>query len=207
VKDAAPFLGVKMADVRACVHAWHRDEVDGVVALGDQVELALALFDGASTEEKLAGTLLIEEILIPAGAVDCASVDRFATLFAPGRIDDWNVCDWFCVKVLGRLVRDHGVACGQRIGAWRDAENVWQARASLVPFVKVAGDRDHHPAVEASCAVLIRRPERFAKTAVGWALREVSRHDPAFVRRLLAEHGEHFSRESRRNATKYLGGG
>jgi 3-methyladenine DNA glycosylase AlkD len=49
---------------------------------------------------------------------------------------------------------------------------------------------------------VIRRPERFAKTAVGWILREVSRNDPSFVRRVVTENIEHFSVESLNNAIK-----
>ena len=63
--------------------------------------MALALFEGAYTEEKLAGMLFIHEILLPLGAVDCTrDVDRFADLFDGGKICDWNTCDWFCVKVM-----------------------------------------------------------------------------------------------------------
>ena len=93
---------------------------------------------------------------------------------------------------------------GEVTVAWRDAENLWRARASVVAFVKVAPDRAYYPLVEASCAVVVARPERFAKTAVGWILREISRHEEDFVRRVLDEHIQYFSAESLKNATKYL---
>ncbi len=40
--------------------------------------------------------------------------------------------------------------------------------------------------------------------AVGWILREISRHDTAVVERFIAGHREHFSTEALRNALKYL---
>ena len=55
-----------------------------------------------------------------------------------------------------------------------------------------------------SCQVLIRREERFAKTAVGWVLRDISKYDPAFVMRVVEENLVHFSTESLRNALKYF---
>ena len=205
VKDSAPFLGVKMPTIRSIVHDWYGEQVEGKLDLAQQFDLALALFAGEYTEEKLAATLLLQEILLPQRAVNCASdIDRFAALFQDGWIYDWNTCDWFCVKVLGPLIEENGWECAAPIAAWRDAENLWQARASLVAFVKVAGDSAYYPAIAASCQALIRRPERFAKTAVGWILREISRHDEPFVRQALEENIQHFSPESLKNATKYF---
>jgi 3-methyladenine DNA glycosylase AlkD len=205
VKGSAPFLGVKMSVIRSLVHTWHTESVADKLEDEEQRELALALFHQPHTEEKLAGMLFLQEILLPAGLIRCPrDVDRFAHLFASGVIHDWNVCDWFCVKVLGPLIENEGPPCAERIAAWRTAENLWQARASLVAFVKVADQRAYYPLVEESCRVLIRREERFAKTGVGWILRDISRHDEAFVRRVVDQSIRHFSPESLRNATKYF---
>ena len=206
VKDSAPFLGVKMALVRTEVHQWHQEHIEGKLALSEQLDLALVAFEGIYTEEKLAGILYLQEILLPAGALDYTQdTIRFASLFDEGLIYDWNVCDWFCIKVLGSLIEENGLDCADGIAGWRNAINLWRARASLVAFVPVAGDSDYYPAVEASCAVLIGRPERFAKTAVGWILREISRYDEAYVREILDANIQDFSVESLKNATKYFG--
>ncbi len=205
VKNSAPFLGVKMAATRAAVHHWHAQHVAGSLTLRQQMDLALALFQEKHTEEKLAGTLFLREILLPAGAVDRdRDLGRFADLFTSGAIYDWNVCDWFCVKVLGPLIAGGDAAWANPIAAWRDAANVWQARAALVAFVNVAENKTYYPLIEQSCSVLIRREERFAKTAVGWILREISRHDALFVDHVLVENIGYFSTESLKNATKYL---
>jgi 3-methyladenine DNA glycosylase AlkD len=50
---------------------------------------------------------------------------------------------------------------------------------------------------------LLRRDERFAKTAVGWILREISKYDSAKVTAFVGEHLLYFSVESLRNALKY----
>jgi 3-methyladenine DNA glycosylase AlkD len=208
VKGSAPFLGVKMPLIRRIVHQWHREHVAGRFESGRQVALALALFEGAYTEDKLAGTLFLQEILLPAGALSWQrDVDRFALLFDRGLIYDWNACDWFCVKVLGPLIEDSGPACADQIASWRSATNLWRARASLVAFVPLANDSEYYPAVETSCVTLIARPERFAKTAVGWILREISRHDQPFVRQVLESNIQDFSTESLKNATRYLAKG
>ena len=71
-------------------------------------------------------------------------------------------------------------------------------------FVYLADNPLYYPEIELSCQVLLQRPERFAKTAVGWILRELSQHDAPFVRRVIETNIQHFSAESLKNATKYL---
>lgn len=194
-----------MSVIRSLMHTWYTQSVADNLEGEAQRQLALALIYQPHTEEKLAGMLFLQEILLPAGLIRCPrDVDRFADLFASGAIYDWNVCDWFCVKVLGSLIENEGPLCAERIAAWRIAEDLWQARASLVAFVKVADQRVYYPLVEDSCRALIRREERFAKTAVGWILRDVSKHDEAFVRRVIEENLPSFSPESLKNATKYF---
>jgi 3-methyladenine DNA glycosylase AlkD len=51
---------------------------------------------------------------------------------------------------------------------------------------------------------LIRREGHFAKSAMGWLLRDISKHDQAFVERFIQEQSYYFYDESVRNATKYF---
>jgi 3-methyladenine DNA glycosylase AlkD len=205
VKGSAPFLGVKMGDIRSIVHRWHKVQIAGNLELNQQVGLALALFEGEYTEEKLAGTLFLQEILLPADGVDCErDLDRLATLFTDGSIYDWNVCDWFCIKVLGSLIKKGSEPCALGISAWRSSSNLWQARASLVAFVPVAEKAEYYPLIKSACRDVIKRRERFAKTAVGWILREISIYDNQYVKRVVKENISHFSSESLNNALKYF---
>jgi 3-methyladenine DNA glycosylase AlkD len=70
--------------------------------------------------------------------------------------------------------------------------------------VPVSDDGRYYPLIYEACAVLIRREERFAKTGVGWILRDVSKHDKDGVRQFVEQHLESFSIESVKNALKYL---
>ena len=73
-----------------------------------------------------------------------------------------------------------------------------------MPFIQVVDQPNFRPQIAAVCTTLIQRPERFAKTAVGWLLRELSRHDAPFVVAFATRHAGSFSVESVRNAAKYL---
>jgi 3-methyladenine DNA glycosylase AlkD len=211
LRGAASFRGVKMGDIRTAVHAWFEEERLGEhLTVGQQKDLALMLLEEDYTEDKLAGVLFLQEVLLPAGALDWHSdLPRFARLFDQGYIRDWNVCDWFCVKVLGPLVEQQGEACARAISEWREADSVWQRRASVVAFANLAskGDRtfsDFTKMVINNCSHLLGSQERFAQTGVGWVLRELSRSDQGRVIGFVEANLERFSREGLKNATKYL---
>lgn len=194
LKHAIPFRGVKMADIRAVLHRWVQDE--GIAGQpGDQQrDLALDLIRLDCCEDKLAGILFLQEILLPAGAIHWpADLPRFAALFGEGHIYEWNTCDWFCVKVLGPLAQAEGKPCALAIADWRDADNLWQRRAAGVAFINVARHGDaNFPGFSdmllATCAATVRSPERFAQTGTGWVLRELSHAEPARVAAFVEEH-------------------
>jgi 3-methyladenine DNA glycosylase AlkD len=211
LRGAASFRGVKMADIRMAVHAWFKEERLGEhLSVGQQKDLALMLLEEDYTEDKLAGVLFLQEILLPAGALDWRSdLPRFARPFDEGSIRDWNVCDWLCVKVLGPLVEQQGVACARAISEWREAQSVWQRRASVVAFANLASKGDlNFPAftdmVLDNCSHLLGSQERFAQTGVGWVLRELSRSEESRVIGFVEANLDRFSREGLKNATKYL---
>jgi 3-methyladenine DNA glycosylase AlkD len=210
LRGAASFRGVKMGDIRTAVHAWFREERLGEhLSVGQQKDLALMLLEEDYTEDKLAGVLFLQEILLPASALDWRSdLPRFARLFDEGHIRDWSICDWFCVKVLGPLVEQQGEACARVISEWREANSVWQRRASVVAFVNLAseGDRNFPGFTEMvldNCSHLLRSEERFEQTGVGWVLRELSRSDEGRVIKFVEANLGRFSREGLKNATKY----
>ena len=126
LRGAASFRGVKMGDVRKAVHAWFEEERLGErFSAGQQKDLALMLLEEDYAEDKLAGVLVLQEILLPAGALDWRSdLPRFARLFDGEYIRDWSICDWLCVKVLGPLVEQQGEACARAISGWREADGV-----------------------------------------------------------------------------------
>jgi 3-methyladenine DNA glycosylase AlkD len=210
LKHVIPFRGVKMADIRAVLHQWVREEGIDRLPLAQQKDLALDLIRLDYTEDKLAGILFWQEILLPARAVDWpADLPRFAHLFQQGFIYDWNTCDWFCVRVLGPLAEQQGAECAHAITAWRTSEPLWQRRAAAVGFVNLArrGDANFPGFTEmllAACAPLVASPERFAQTGAGWVLRELGLAEPARVVGFVEERIGQFTREGLAYATEKM---
>lgn len=196
-----------MADVRSVLHEWYdRAVVGGQLSATEQKDLALALFEQGYSEDKLAGILFLQEILLPAGAIEWRTdLESFSGLFGEGWISDWNVCDWFCVKVLGPLVEQEGEACARAIAAWRTSDNLWQRRASGVAFVTLAKHGDENFAgftdmLLEICEFTVKHPERFSQTGTGWVLRELSIAEPQRVEGFVGAHVCEFSAEGLRNA-------
>lgn len=203
LEGAIGFRGAGIAVIRRELAAWREAEgMDGWPA-GRQRALALRLFEEPLAEDKLAGVLFLQYYLYDRLPWRELLAD-YRSLFARELIFDWNTCDWFCVRVLGPTIASRGLPCARAIAAWRRAGYLWQARASLVPFVKVIGEERYHPLIETAAATLIARQERFAKTAVGWVLRDLSRPAKPRVERFVQRHLADFSVEALRNATKYF---
>jgi len=83
-------------------------------------------------------------------------------------------------------------------------ERIFEARSSVVPFVTLASDPQDHPHIYEACSVLIKRAERFSKTALGWALRVLSKQDKTQVASFVDEHMPYFSKERLNTAFKYF---
>ena len=154
-----------MGEVRTALHAWYREHGFATWEPTEQVQLALQLIREDHTEDKLAGILFLQEILLPSGRLHhCSLLPAFADLFECGHLADWNAVDWFCVKVLGPLVERDGEPCARAIGEWRTASTLWQRRASAVAFVNLVKRGELFPGffriVMASCEVLVGDPER-----------------------------------------------
>ena len=209
LQGAVPFRGVPMAAIRSAVHeTWIEEGLDRFSA-DEQIELALRLFREPYAEDKVAGVLVLAERLLP--ELKVADIDRLARPFVAGWIDDWSTCDWYCVKVLGRLVERLADrrAAAETIADWRSAEPLWQRRAAAVSFVSLAprGDDAYPGFVDlllTVCATNVRDPARFSQTSVGWLLRELSRAEPERVERFVGEHEGHMSSEARRAALARL---
>jgi 3-methyladenine DNA glycosylase AlkD len=74
-----------------------------------------------------------------------------------------------------------------------------------IPFRGVGIPKNrYYPTIQEACEILIEREERFAKTAVGWILRDISKSDAGFVTAFIDRYVHSFSRESLRNGLKQI---
>lgn len=194
--------GVAMPTIRRIItHAFALYKMD-TWSLATQVDLLNQLMRQHYTEDKLAAILYLELYWKHDNAEELLSL--ISTWFDEELIFDWNVCDWLCVKVLTPLLDRAPAVAIPELRLWNGACNQWKARASLVPFAQSKAITQHQNVIADFASVLIQRPERFCKTAVGWVLREYTKHDVHFVTSFISQFSVFTTREVVRNATKYL---
>lgn len=203
VKHKTKFRGVGIPKIREKLKEWYREEQIDNLPLNDQLELALSFFAEKYAEDKLAGILFLQYYLYNKFNWKLL-LKKFEKLFVNGYIYDWNICDWFCVRVLGPIIKENGMPCAKAISEWNNAKNVWQARCSVVAFANLTREKKFTPLLLKSCSVLIKREERFAKTGVGWILRELSKSNKKFVVDFINKNNDSFSKESLQNSIKYF---
>lgn len=206
MKGVIPFRGVSLPRNRELLAIWRKENGIHQWSFQQQLYLALAFFSEPIAEDKLAGILFLQNHLHDKLPWEML-LARFEEIYTDELIFDWNVCDWFCVRVLGAMIKKHGEGCAKQIASWKDAKYLWKARSALVPFVNVASETKYYPHMQQVCTSLVKRTERFAKTAVGWVLRDVSKYDREFVEAFIANRISHFTTESMRNALKYFDAG
>jgi 3-methyladenine DNA glycosylase AlkD len=194
-----------MAQTRSIALDWFR-----AGGFDDPVGLCLDLGSHQISEMKLAGIAIMEHDLVPNALMDAGDLVRIRRALHSGSYDDWNTCDWMCVKVIGRLVDGAQPADHRSVLAWTSSDVLWEKRAGLVGFV------NHLPHTELSAgldeafltaaATIVTDQRRFAQTAAGWTLRELSHREPGLVRTFVDRHGSSMSGEARTSATRLLKG-
>lgn len=203
MKNVIPFRGVGIPAIRSQLKKFYKEKQLNTWTIEEQFNLALTFFEGKYSEDKLTGILFIQLYLLD--KMDyMITVPRYKKLFTDNLIFDWNVCDWFCVRVLGPTIQNSENACAKWISGWRGKENLWQARASIVSFVYLADHKEYYPLIKKSAEMLIRRQERFSKTGVAWVLREIAHHDKVFVIDFIKANLKFFTNETLRNVIRHF---
>ncbi len=208
MKGTARFRGVPMAGIRKAVRRVWQDHALGERSVDELLDLAHRWFARPDSEDKLAAVLLIAEHL--EDRLELRHHPALAHPFERDHIADWGVCDWYANKAL------HGYLAGApdiearawALATWTTTDRLWQRRAGLVAFVRLAPTADRQfdgfiALVLDACAANLVSDDRFAHTGPGWVLRELSKAAPEAVARFVEEHPD-LSKEARRMATARL---
>lgn len=208
LRNELPCRGLHIPVVVGTVKKWAKDHqlsnrtsTSSDIAFDERV--LRAMFESPFSEDKIAATVYANAVMLPSGTLNLDRLALFEELFAEDLIRPWSTVDSLCGRVLCKMIGAHGDEVVHRISSWKSAENVWKARSSVVAFIKHAKNERYRDQIWENSSCVIKRPERFAKTSVGWILREVSKHDEGFMLRFVEQFKTHMSLEAVRNATKY----
>ncbi len=202
MKGEIRFVGTGIPEIRKLLKEKNRSEGLDQLPMNQQVGLVNGLMRSKLAEHKLAAILYIQLFWL-GNQKNSFLLSLISDWFTDRYIHDWNTTDWLCVKVLTPMVDSGDERVIWTLKRWNCDPYLWKARASLVPFAQSKSISDHSKSIERFSDILIRREERFAKTAVGWVMREYSKWDEDFVLGFLSKHVKHTTWEVKRNALKY----
>ena len=202
LKGEITFVGTSIPEIRKLLLEMNRKVGFASLAMNRQVGIVNGLMRSNLAEHKLAAILYIQLFWL-GNQKNSFLLSLISDWFTDRYIHDWNTTDWLSVKVLTPLIDSGDEKVIWTLKRWNQDPYLWKARASLVPFALSKSIGDHSKSISRFSDILIRREERFAKTAVGWVMREYSKLDEEFVLDFLSKHVKHTTWDVKRNALKY----
>lgn len=202
LKGEIRYVGTSIPEIRKLLKEKNFTEGLDQLPMNQQVSLVNGLMRSELAEYKLAAILYIQLFWLGVQK-NSLILSLVSDWFEDRHIHDWRTCDWLSIKVLAHLVDSGDEQVLWTLKKWNRDPYIWKARASIVPFTQCRNILKHKKSIGLFSDILIRREERFAKTAVGWVLREYSRVDEGFVLDFLSRHVKYTTWDVKRNALKY----
>lgn len=199
MKSAMPFRGVTLPALRTLLRpllAEHPPETrEGWEATVRE------LWDHAEfREERYAATTLVQHRAAAAWR-DGAALPLARHMIVTGAW--WDHVDELAVHLVGEALRADPQRVRPVLVGWATDDELWLRRTSVMCQVQASGDVDRdllRLAIEAN----VDDRTFWLRKAIGWALRDLARADPDWVRAEVARLGDRLSGLSRREALKHL---
>lgn len=193
------YLGVSVPQITEMATGW-RAELD----VGARVALADALWQTDIHEARIAAAKLLTQARLRPDEAAWALIASWVPDF-----DSWAIADHACDAGQRRLVADPSRIA--TVAGWTTSDHMWTRRAALVitlPWAKLNFLKPEDAAIREQvlgwAADYVADRDWFIQKAVGWWLRDLSKHDADRVRAFLAAHGGQMKGFARKEAEKYL---
>ncbi|MCL2316024.1 MAG: DNA alkylation repair protein [Actinomycetia bacterium] len=194
MKSAMPFLGVPRPEVRRLVH---RAATARHTTLDDLVATSMDLFDHATWREERYAAIDLTGLPAALGRWELAGLHEHQARTGAW----WDYVDDIAHRVAALHDAHPGPAAG-RVRTWARDDSLWIRRLAILSQLQ-RGPRTDTGLLAEVVLPNATDPEFFIRKAIGWALRDYARTDPAWVAAFVASHD--LSPLSRREALKHLG--
>lgn len=132
---------------------------------------------------------------------DLATLPMYEEMIVTGAW--WDYVDELASNRIGPLLAKHPREMRKITLAWSRDECLWKRRTSIICQLTFGVHTDLDLLFSCMKPSLASK-EFFLRKAIGWALRQLARHDPDSVRRYVREHEAVLSGLSKREALKHL---
>jgi 3-methyladenine DNA glycosylase AlkD len=211
MKSTMPYHGVATADMRRLTSAQLLAHAHDLVDRNDWEDTLRALWDGATHREQRYAALALARHRLSRPHRAPTNLLLWRHFVVTGAW--WDLVDETATHLVrGDLATDHdAVAAAMR--AWSVEPDLWLRRASIICQVGAGASVDLDllaavvvPNLEgASTAPHGGKQDFFIRKGIGWALRDVARRHPDWVRAFVDRHVGQMAGLTVREATKHLG--
>lgn len=198
-KQTRTVLGVGNEVLNQLSKDWRKD-MDAQA----RVDLARALWDSDIFEARI----LAAKLLTQARIKDDGAVWDLLLSWVPD-FDSWAIADHACSAISKRVMAQPDRL--DRVEEWTKSDHMWSRRAALVATLPWAKLPNPKPADDAArdrilgwAATYVADRDWFIQKAVGWWLRDLSKHAPDRTRAFLEGPGATLKAFARKEAAKYL---
>jgi 3-methyladenine DNA glycosylase AlkD len=200
MKSAMPYLGVAAVPLRAaCKRAFIDDDFATAARWRQGL---LALWRGARHREERYAALQLAGDRRAAAHQTLEALPIYEEMIVTGAW--WDYVDDIASHRLGGLLRRAPGPMKRTMLAWSRDPDMWKRRSAILCQLTFKAETDVallYRCIEPS----IGSSEFFLRKAIGWALRQHARTDPAEVARYVAAHRDQLSGLSVREALKHIG--
>lgn len=199
-KVKRPYLGIANPDIDALTRTWRQE-----LTLDDRLALADGLWATNIHEARLAAAKLLTQARIrPEDDSAWTLIQKWVPDF-----DAWAVADHVSIAGQKRLVAEPSRL--DALEAWTTSEHLWTKRAALVMTLPWARQKNPKAADTALrdrilgwAASYTTDHQWFIQKAIGWWLRDHSKHDPEAVLAFIEAHGDAMKPFARKEALRLL---
>lgn len=194
LKSDLEHLGVRVPEVRRLA----RGAAGGLASRRQLDELVDALWRRPVFECRLAAALALEARPDLAGPAELPRTRRMVR-----EAGTWAIVDVLAVKVLGAMLLAQPEA-GERLEGWARDRDFWVRRAALLSQIEPLKAGASFGRFGRWADAMLDEREFFIRKAIGWALRQYARVDPAWVRAFVDARAERLRGLSKREALKHI---
>ncbi|WP_392543636.1 DNA alkylation repair protein [Oryzobacter telluris] len=205
MKSALPYRGLTSPELRTLLRPLLADPRLAPRDRSEWVRSVRALWDDPEVREERYAAVAVAGHRAARPWQDPEALGLYRHLVETGAW--WDLVDGIAPDLVGPILLSHREVVDPVIREWAVDDHLWVRRAAVIAQLKHRTDTDTGllaDVLDANLEDSLHGREFFVRKAVGWALRQYARTDPAWVSTYVSTRGARLSGLSRREALKHL---
>lgn len=201
MKSALPFHGIAAGPLKALLRPVLADPTLRIEDRGEWEAAIRELWDDATHREQRYAASALTGHRLYRGWQDPDTLDLYRHLVVSGAW--WDLVDEVAANRVGPILLAHHHEVEPVVRGYATDDDLWLRRTAIISQLTLRGHTDLD-LLRHAIGANVDDTSFWIRKAIGWALRQHSRTDPAWVRAEVAALGDRLSGLSRREALKHL---